>query len=150
MENLIIFLILLALGYGVGTYREKRHYRSIVEREKALLHLPAVTMKTLPMAPETVTQSRLVAGSVVVAADYFKQILARLRNIFGGNVVVYESLIDRARREAVLRMKEEAGDASIIVNVRIETSTIGKGNKNKGMPSIEALAFGTALTVEKG
>jgi hypothetical protein len=35
-------------------------------------------------------------------------------------------LLDRARREAVLRMKEVAGDAVVIVNVRIEAAPIGK------------------------
>ena len=33
MFDLIVFLVLLALGYGVGQFAEKRHYRSIIERE---------------------------------------------------------------------------------------------------------------------
>ena len=33
MIDLIIFLTLLALGYGAGTWAEKRHYRSIARRE---------------------------------------------------------------------------------------------------------------------
>ncbi|MGQ0547496.1 MAG: YbjQ family protein, partial [Betaproteobacteria bacterium] len=52
--------------------------------------------------------SRLVAGSVVIADDYFKSLLAGLYSFFGGPVRSYESLLDRARREAVLRMKAEA------------------------------------------
>ena len=43
MIDLIIFLSLLALGYGAGSWAEKRHYRSIAERENATIDLPAVT-----------------------------------------------------------------------------------------------------------
>ena len=46
MIDLIIFLILLALGYGAGSWAEKRHYRSIVKRESATINLPAVTLKS--------------------------------------------------------------------------------------------------------
>ncbi|MFH1292866.1 MAG: heavy metal-binding domain-containing protein, partial [Pseudomonadota bacterium] len=70
------------------------------------------------------------------------------RNIFGGTVKSYETLIDRARREALLRMKEMAGGATVIVNVRIETSTIAKRANNKGVGCLEAMAYGTALTIE--
>ena len=73
----------------------------------------------------------MVCGSAVISIDYFKRILAGLRNIFGGTVKSYETLIDRARREALLRMKEKADDATMIINVRIETSTIGKTKRNK-------------------
>jgi len=36
MIELGIFLVLICLGYGFGSYREKAHYRSIQEREKTL------------------------------------------------------------------------------------------------------------------
>ena len=59
----------------------------------------------------------------------------------------YESLVDRARREATLRMKEAAGDAHIILNTRIETSAIGhSANQRSTVGSIEAIAYGTAIT----
>ena len=148
MEQLIIFLILIALGYSVGTVAEKRHYKSIEQREAAFLDMPAVTLGKSAVDASTVVKSQLVAGSAVIAIDYFKRFLAGLRNIFGGNVKSYESLIDRARREAVLRMKEQAGEAAIIVNVRIETSTIGKSKRKQKSTCVEALAYGTALTLK--
>jgi len=148
MENLIIFLVLMALGYIIGTIAEKRHYRSIRKREQAFLNLPAVTLKTAHYTPEQVASSRLVHGSAVISIDYFKKILAGLRNIFGGTVKSYESLMDRARREALLRMKEMAGDAAVIVNVRIETAAIGKQAKRKSVGCLEAIAYGTAITLK--
>jgi uncharacterized protein YbjQ (UPF0145 family) len=149
MSDLLFFLAILALGYGVGTFVEKRHYRSIRKREKEFLHLPAVTMKEVHYPDEKIKSVELVFGSAVISIDYFKKFLAGLRNIFGGTVKSYESLIDRARREAMLRMKEMAGDASVIVNVRIETATIGRKANRKGVGCLEAIAYGTALKLEK-
>lgn len=149
MIDLIIFLSLLALGYGAGTWAEKRHYRSIMQREQETLNLPAVTLKSVGIPEHKIRSAELVHGSAVISVDYFKRILAGLRNVFGGKVKSYESLIDRARREALLRMKEMAGGATIIVNVRIETSAIGKQSKRKNIGCLEAVAYGTALTVEE-
>jgi uncharacterized protein YbjQ (UPF0145 family) len=148
--DLIIFLTLLALGYFAGTVAEKRHYRSIERREKELAGLPAVTLKSVDVPPEKIRSARMVHGSAVISVDYFKRILAALRNIFGGKVKSYETLLDRARRESLLRMKESAPDASIIVNVRIETATIGRSRRGKQRIScLETVAYGTALTLEK-
>lgn len=149
MDSLIIFLALMTLGFGVGTFLEKRHYRSINRREKEFLNLPAVTLKTAHYTPDQVASARLVWGSAVISIDYFKKILAGLRNIFGGKVKSYESLVDRARREATLRMKEMAGDAAVIVNVRIETASVGKQANKKSVGCLEAVAYGTAITFKK-
>jgi len=149
MIDLIIFLSLLVLGYGAGTWAEKRHYRSIFAREAATINLPAVTLRSVDVPVDKIRSVRLVYGSAVISVDYFKRILASLRNIFGGKVKSYESLVDRARREALLRMKEMAGDATVIVNVRIETSAVGKQSKRKNIGCLEAMAYGTALTVEE-
>lgn len=148
--DLIIFLMLLALGYFAGTFAEKRHYRSIERREKALARLPAVTLKSVDVPSEKVRSAHMVQGSAVISVDYFKRILAGLRNIFGGKVKSYETLLDRARRESLLRMKESAPDASIIFNVRIETASIGRSRRGKQRIScLETIAYGTALTLEK-
>ena len=145
MTNIIIFLSLLALGYIVGTWVEKRHYRSIAQREAQWLKLPAVTIRDVDYKPDQIKSAKLVSGSAVISIDYFKRILAGLRNIFGGRVKSYESLLDRARREALLRMKEQAQGASVILNVRIETSSIGSRANKKSVGCLEAIAYGTAV-----
>lgn len=149
--DLVIFLLLTILGYAVGSWAEKRHYRSIIKREKELLKMAVVTAEG-SFPPGKVQNSALVSGSVVVSIDYFKRLLAILRNIFGGRVKSYESLVDRARREAILRMKESAKKqgANMIINMRLETSTIGRSaNKKKRVGSIEAIAYGTAINFNK-
>lgn len=145
MLELITFLLLLALGYGFGRYAESQHFRSIRKRELQLQNIPAIATK-LPHPDLQPSETRLVAGSVVISIDYFKHFLAGLRNIVGGRVTAYETLLDRARREAVLRMKEEARDlgASLVFNVKLETSSIYRGNRNS-IGSVEVLAYGTAF-----
>lgn len=147
MIDIIIFLILVVLGYSIGTLAEKRHFRSIEKREAAHLQQPIVTMETAIYPDDQIESATMVSGSAVISVDYFKRLLASLRNIFGGTVKSYESLLDRARREALLRMREAATDAGIIVNVRIETTAIGRRANKKGVGCVEAIAYGTALKV---
>ena len=135
---------LVALGYFAGRSAERKHYASLHRREAQLLRLPAVTSKQWD-AGRAVADARLVVASVVVSADYFKRLLAGLRNIVGGRMRAYESLLDRARREAILRLKEGCPDADVIVNLRMETSTIGGSGKQGSVSAVELLAYGTAI-----
>jgi len=147
MYDILIFLTLMALGYGFGRYAEAKHYQSIIQREQQLVGLPVVASKILP--PIQHVKNQLVSGNVVISVDYFKRFLASLRNIFGGRVTSYETLLDRARREAILRMKEQAKGlgANIIFNIKMETSSVYKGQKNS-VGSVEILVYGTAVIPE--
>ena len=82
----------------------------------------------------------------MVSVDYFKRFLAGLRSVFGGRVTSYETLLDRARRESILRMKEAADGlgAEMVFNIKVETASISKGRRN-AVGSVEVLAYGTAL-----
>lgn len=143
--DLIVLIVLLAVGYGFGRVAETRHFKSIRTRESELLRIPAVATKR-PEAELSPQETILVMGSVVISVDYFKRFLASLRAIVGGRVTSYETLLDRARREAVLRMKEQADamGASIIFNVKLETSSISQG-RGDSIGSVEVLAYGTAF-----
>ncbi len=93
-------------------------------------------------------RARLVSGNVVISIDYYKKLLSAIRAIFGGRLGSYESLLDRARREAILRMKAACARAGgrIVVNVRIETASISRYSQNRGsVGSVEVVAYGTAL-----
>ncbi len=147
MENLIAFgisVVFFCVSYFIGTQNEKAHYAEIIKREKALVHLPTTTFKTYDPLP--VAQSRLVMGNVMIASDFFKDTTAKLASFFGMRIFVAESLVDRARREAILRMKESVSDADTIINVRVDTCKIGDRQKMSG---VEALAYGTAIYFQK-
>lgn len=146
MYDLLIFIILLGSGYSFGRIAEKKHYRSIITREKQFKDIIAVNSR-IPPVSDVHLSSCLVAGSVVVSVDYFKRFLSGLRALVGGRVVAYESLLDRARREAILRMKQQARElnADMVFNIKIETSSISKNARGK-IGSIEVLAYGTAFS----
>lgn len=144
MFDLYLLGALLLLGYVFGKLNERKHYRSIQQREKALIALPTTNSKFTLGNQNNISRQELVTGNVVISVDYFKRLLAGLRNIFGGSVQAYETLVDRARREAILRMKESCDQADEIINLRIETSSISKGN-GSSIGSVEVLAYATAL-----
>lgn len=145
-------IALLVFAYLVGRGIERRHYRDIRRRESELLMLPAVTFRQVPKA-WTVESAGLVMGSVVISVDHFKRFLAGLRLLFGGRVKSYESLLDRARREALLRCKEAAREQGYqaIVNVRLETSRLANARRDgRATAGVEVLAFGTGLQLSRG
>ena len=104
MSDLILFLVLLTLGYVFGQWNERRHFASIRRREKAYAKVLAFATR-YPPDIATAQDYLLVTGSVVVGSDYFKQVVAGLKTLFGGRLTSYELLLDRARREAMLRMR---------------------------------------------
>jgi uncharacterized protein YbjQ (UPF0145 family) len=145
MFDLIVFVILVTLGYFFGRLAEQRHFKSIKQREHLYRSVLCFSSRFPPPDP-TPVESTLVAGNVVISIDYFKRIAASLRGLLGGRINAYESLLERARREAILRMKKEAKfkGATSIFNVKLETSSITKG-KNQQVGCVEVYAYGTAL-----
>jgi uncharacterized protein YbjQ (UPF0145 family) len=151
LVDLGVPLFLLALGYVAGTLAEQSHYKSIRLRELRLRRMPTTNLRR-PPPHWRVERVALVAGSTVVSVDYFKRFLAQLRSFFGGRVRAYESLLDRARRESVLRMKEEAARQGYdaVINVRLESSQIASPLRgDRGTAGVEVLAFGTALALSR-
>jgi len=143
IANLVFPLFFLILGWWFGSRAEKKHYRSIRRRERKWLEIPASNVRTFIPQGE-ILKVRLATGSVVIAVDQFKRLLAGLRNLFGGEVSAFSSLLDRARREAMLRMKEQHPEADEFINCRMETSTISS-SASGGKGTVEILAYGTAI-----
>jgi uncharacterized protein YbjQ (UPF0145 family) len=76
----------------------------------------------------------------VIGTDYLKQWLASWRMLFGGEMHSYQTVLNRARREAQVRMMEDAYDrgARAIINVRYDTSQIASA-----LAASEVLCYGT-------
>ncbi len=142
---------LLLLAYVVGTAVESRHYRILRARELRSRAFPVVTFREAPSGWR-ITGSELVTGSVVISLDYFKRFLAGLRLLVGGRIRSYETLLDRARREAVLRVKEDAFARGYhaVINLRLETTRLNRTlGAQGGTAGVEIVAYGTALKLEK-
>ena len=82
----------------------------------------------------------LVRGATVRAKHIGTDIVAGLRNLVGGEMKEYSSMLAGAREQALDRMIEDARerDADAVVCVRMETSSIMNG-------ASEIVAYGTAV-----
>ena len=85
----------------------------------------------------------VVTGSTVRAKHIGRDIMASLKNIFGGELKGYTELLKESRADALDRMIEEAGQlgANAVVNVRFSTSSVAQG-------AAELFAYGTAVDIE--
>jgi uncharacterized protein YbjQ (UPF0145 family) len=144
--NLGLPLVVLLGAYFVGSAIERRHYSSLRARESASRRFLVTTFSHVP-ADREVVAAELVTGSVVISIDYFKRFLAGLRMFFGGRISSYETLLDRGRREAIMRLKEACRNRGFhaLVNMRLETSRLANSRGDRGTAGVEVLAFGTAL-----
>ena len=85
----------------------------------------------------------MVSGNTVRSKHAGRDIMAGLKNIFGGELKGYTELLTESRREALSRMLAQASElgANAVINVRFATSAITAG-------AAEMLAYGTAVTVQ--
>ena len=133
-----IFVILFAVGWGFGRHAERKHLKELEAQEKRLayIQLDSSRFKTSD------DFGQLVSSNVVISHDYFKYVIANIQNFFGGRLTSYESVVERARREAVVRLKLEAEKlgAAQIMGLRLSTTELGMQG---GM--VEVCAYGTAI-----
>ena len=140
-------LLLLAVGWGVGSAIERAHLRRLRLGEIRWRRLPALSIDHAPAAWGIGT-SGLVSASVVVSIDHWKRLMAWLRSLVGGRLRAYETLLERARREALIRLKEHAHASGYdaVIGVRLETSRLASARADgEGTTGVEVLAFGTGV-----
>ena len=149
MEDIIFLLILLGITYATGSIIEKRHYENIRKREIALIKKPIINFGAKKWnTNRKIKKIELVTGECVISGDYFKNFVASLKNLFGGRLTTFESILDRGRREAILRMREKARGANFIINTRIESIMINDNYSKESVPQCAIIAYGTAVTYE--
>lgn len=85
----------------------------------------------------------VVSGSTVRAKHAGRDIMASIKNVFGGELKGYTELLEESRGQALERMQSQAAQmgANGIVNVRFSTSSVAAG-------ASEIYVYGTAVTVE--
>lgn len=134
-----ITLVLFCIGWGFGRFIEQKHLRELDEKEQLLSHISIDTNKF----QTSDHQGQLISSNVVISHDYFKYIIAQIQNFFGGRLTTYESVVERARREALVRLKQEAEKvgAKQIMGLRLSTTELGMQG---GM--VEVFAYGTAIS----
>ena len=139
----------LFVGWLAGHLSETKHERSLAEREEALKDIETTDMRNPPGFAGAEGPCVLVSGEAVVASDTFKSWVFGFKNSVGGESKTFTRLFDRARRAALLRMKERALElgCNAVCNVRFDNADIGgnaAGAKKKGSNMAVALVSGTA------
>lgn len=133
-----LFAVLFIVGFAFGRHNEQKHLRELALAEKNLAH---ISIDTHRFTISTHT-GQMVTSNVVISHDYFKYVIANIQNFFGGRLSSYESIVERARREAIVRLKREAEQigATHIMGLRLNTTELGMQG---GM--VEVFALGTAI-----
>lgn len=102
-------------------------------------------LTTLESVPgKAITQHLgLVQGSTVRAKHAGRDLMAGLKNIFGGELKGYTELLHESREEAISRMIEQAQSigANAVLNIRFSTSSITQG-------ASELFTYGTAVKLD--
>ena len=146
--DLVLYLFLVAVSAITGMIGQRRHYESIYRREDALERLPATNTKEIPFADAQVHELRLVHGEVVITTELIRFLIGWINGLVGGPIRAFETTLDRARREAVLRMKESVPEAAAIVNTRMEyvPMSFGLGSRTS---CVEVVVYGTAVILKQ-
>lgn len=146
--ELILLIAGLIITYFTGTRIEKSHINSIEERELSLTPVPFLTNADLENLKD-IKNTTFVNGCVVIGADFFRFKLSQLVSLFGGNIAGLESLLVRARREAMLRLRNDAPDADAFVDVQYTTTMLNNKDSGSALPIVEVYIYGTAVYLNK-
>ena len=145
-------LVLLAVQWLIGGAIERRHLRQLANRERMLDGFLVTSLKKPPTgAAPSSRPPMLVTGEAVISSDYFKNWLFGFIAFFGGESKTFTHLFERARREATLRMIDQARLAgyNAICNVRYESADIAgnaatSGGRKKTLKMAACTVSGTA------
>ncbi|QKW83653.1 MULTISPECIES: YbjQ family protein [Acinetobacter] len=136
--QIVIFAILFSVGFGFGRFNERKHLQYLDEQEQRLAYIRVNNSRFI----ESTFPGHMISSNVVISHDYFKYAIANVQNMLGGRLTSYESVVERARREAIVRLKLEAEKigADQIMGIRLSTTELGMQG---GM--VEVFAYGTAI-----
>lgn len=137
-------LLALIIGWSIGTFVERKHFASLEARERELESIVVNDLRTFPGA--SAPGATMLFAECVISSDYFKTFAAKLKNFLGGEVRSFRSLMERARREATVRLKQQAAAQgyNAVCNLRIETASIGGFERGNAIVMVSILISGTA------
>lgn len=136
---LIVAFILLfnCLFVLIGIGHERRHDRRLTEAGQALAGI-----LLLPGPPPAGTGGRphLVQAQVVMAPAPLGLFHARIRRLLGGRLIHDQRVVERARREVLIRLREQAHSLGAGIVAGLEITHVAFGKQQVGV-----MATATAL-----
>ena len=146
-------LLFLIIGSVAGGMAERSHFQRLKMRGEQMAHVKATDLRSFINPSTSGAVPVLVVAEVVIATDYMKSFLATLRNVVGGEVKSYQTLLVRARAEVLMSLKEQAVSLGLdsLANVRLETADIGgSASGRKGVVTVGIIGSATAYASESG
>jgi len=136
-------IILGAMGWMVGWGWERYGLSKLAVRERDVSDIRVGAHRYRATDADASMDSRLLEGSVVISHDLFRGFTIFFARILGGRISMYECLFERARREAIVRLKECARGEGYtqVVNLKIVSTRINR----EGPATVGVLVFGTGL-----
>lgn len=148
-----VFVLLAVIGYWRGRRNERAHLRWLADEEKRLAHVLVFATRYPPAmeGDQRALDPVMLSGSVVVASDFFRLLVASLRKVVGGNYVAHERLLERARRHALIKLKQQASEQGVrmVFNLRYGTARISDPRRGEAT-QVEVLAWGTGFVKARG
>jgi uncharacterized protein YbjQ (UPF0145 family) len=94
----------------------------------------------------------LIVAEVVIGSDHLKTFLAGWRALFGGEMKALTRIMERAKREAIVRLVKQSTAAgyNALCNVRVDSADIGGVNAGRKKPMAACIATGTAYRTRRG
>lgn len=121
----------------LGAWLERRHDRRLLDMEAAMASVRVFTGRP-PL--DVVGKPQLVQAAIVMAPAPLGRLMLLIRRIIGGRVVTRQRDMQRTRRLALLRLREQAHGLGAGVLAGVDICQIGLGRGRFAM-----LATGTAL-----
>lgn len=123
----------------------RAHLRALASGEARLQHVQLMTTQQYSGQ----ASGQLVCSEVVLAVDAFSSLRWVLRSLIGGESKALHALAERARREAILRLKREAQakQSQLIIGVRYEHARLN-ASIGRNQHQISLRVTGTAIKNE--
>lgn len=121
----------------------ERHRSGAVTRSRPHTRLVATVTTEIVLGHETIEALGIARGNTVRARNVGRDITQGIRNLAGGELKAYSTLLSDARDQPIERMEANAIEmgADTVVNVRMETSEVTQG-------ASEVIAYGAAVKLD--
>ena len=139
------------MGFVAGTFAEKNHFKRLDEREAVNRQMLQTQSKLFLSPVKSGKTPTMIHSETVVASDYFKNFISGFRKFFGGEMKSYYTLMERARRETLAKLIEQARDMgyNAVCNVRLEPADISGAVTNpKKKKSVMVCIIATATAYD--
>ena len=152
-QLIILFLVivfpvmLLAFAWIVGRVTAARHEADLSRRQTAVAHILVHDTGRLVDAVPGPNPPAMITSELTLGIDHFRGFLGQWKSLFGGDVRSYQVVFDRARREVMTRLLEQAlaRRYNAVANVRIDFADIGgSSTAPRKAAQVSVMAAGTA------